>query len=272
MDFVAEILLGAVDKDLSSRLKKEGVSKFRILRYRDDYRIFVHNQTDGMLILKNLSEVLADYGLKLNSSKTIRSNSVIRDSIKQDKLFYLIHLSSNQNITKHLLLIHNLSERYPDSGSLIKALGVFYKKIESKSLNNQKLDVLASIIVDIMYSNPKSIPHCTAILSLLLNSYPKISNKKRVIKKIKVKFNSIPNTGLLQLWLQRITLPVDRKLKYSEPLCNIVINEDIEIWNNTWIINSKLKSALKKSEIVIEDKVNSLNPKVSYDEVSLFDY
>ncbi len=41
MDFVAEIVLGYVDLQINSELPKQ--KDFRILRYRDDYRIFAHS-------------------------------------------------------------------------------------------------------------------------------------------------------------------------------------------------------------------------------------
>lgn len=40
MDFISELVLGYADLELGARLKDAGISDFRILRYRDDYRIF----------------------------------------------------------------------------------------------------------------------------------------------------------------------------------------------------------------------------------------
>ena len=43
MDFIAEMVLGFADTELSVRIDSEKIKDFRILRYRDDYRIFVNN-------------------------------------------------------------------------------------------------------------------------------------------------------------------------------------------------------------------------------------
>lgn len=57
MDFIAEIILGYIDRILGVFLKKQKITNYQILRYRDDYRIFVCNHNDGESILKILSEI-----------------------------------------------------------------------------------------------------------------------------------------------------------------------------------------------------------------------
>ena len=58
MDFIAEILLGYADCLLYNKLKEKKISDYRILRYRDDYRIFVHSSQEGELVVKVLTETL----------------------------------------------------------------------------------------------------------------------------------------------------------------------------------------------------------------------
>ena len=69
MDFIAEMVLGFADTELSVRIDSEKIKDFRILRYRDDYRIFVNNPQDGEHILKCLAEVMNDLGLKPKARK-----------------------------------------------------------------------------------------------------------------------------------------------------------------------------------------------------------
>ncbi len=47
MDLIAELVLGYADLLLSERLQKSKIDDYRILRYRDDYRIFVQNTYVG---------------------------------------------------------------------------------------------------------------------------------------------------------------------------------------------------------------------------------
>lgn len=67
MDFIAEMVLGYADLLLTEKLKEEKNREYKILRYRDDYRIFVNNLQHGEKILKAISEILSGLGMKLNT-------------------------------------------------------------------------------------------------------------------------------------------------------------------------------------------------------------
>ena len=86
MDFVAEVVLGYADSELTAKIDCKELKDYRVLRYRDDYRIFVNNPQDGEKILKYLTEVLHGLGLRLSPEKTKVSQDVIRSSFKQNKL------------------------------------------------------------------------------------------------------------------------------------------------------------------------------------------
>jgi len=99
---------------LASRLKK--IDKdFKILRYRDDYRIFTNNPQVGEEILKNLSEVLTELGLKLNPQKTNFSQNVIQNSIKADKYHTIVEGKIFTTMFNELIYIHSISEKFPNS-------------------------------------------------------------------------------------------------------------------------------------------------------------
>lgn len=67
MDFIAEILFSYLDLILTSSLKQKNIFEYQILRYRDDYRIFVKNKSDGENIIGILSELLLIW-IKVESS------------------------------------------------------------------------------------------------------------------------------------------------------------------------------------------------------------
>jgi hypothetical protein len=68
MDFIAEMVLGLADINLSEKIEEANVNNYCILRYRDDYRIFVNNPQEGELIVKLLTEITSDLGLKLKET------------------------------------------------------------------------------------------------------------------------------------------------------------------------------------------------------------
>ena len=63
MDFIAEIVLGYGDTLISNRLEEENINNYKILRYRDDYRVFSNNRDELNEILKIISEELATKGV-----------------------------------------------------------------------------------------------------------------------------------------------------------------------------------------------------------------
>lgn len=270
MDFIAEMVLGLADKELSSRLEEQKIVDYQILRYRDDYRIFVNNQQIGEHIIKLVTETLTDLGLKLNPTKTKSSNDIVKSSIKADKQAWFANKHVGRGLQKQLLTIHNHSLQHPNSGSLQVALIDFHKKVLKIKLATEAPKPLIAIIVDIAYRNPRTYPICSAILSKLLTFFDSSVEKLDLASKIRNKFSQIPNTGLMDIWLQRVTLPLDKDFPYEEPLCKLIAGEAIKIWNNDWISSAELKSAVDATSIVNTEIRDNLSVVLSSEEVELF--
>jgi len=272
MDFISEIVLGYADLGISKRIENLEIEDYKILRYRDDYRIFVNNPLEGESILKIIAEVLSELGLKLSSSKTRLSNLVIRDSVKADKLSWLKSKQGHNGLQKHLMLIHDLSESYPNSGSLIRALSDFQRRIVGKKISGSSVLPMISIAVDIGMRNPKAHPLIAAILSKLLAGLGSDELRMDVFGKIRKRFSSVPNTGHLQIWLQRISVTFDQALQFDEPLCQLVAGDDVDLWSNDWIGSTKLKGLIKPENIVNRKALAEMEEVIASNEVQLFDY
>lgn len=267
MDFIAEIVLGYADLELAKKVEGQNCSDYIILRYRDDYRIFTNNPQDGERILKCLTETLIDLGLKLNAAKTKASNLVISDSIKGDKLAWIRARHADKSIQKHLLIIHAHGMSFPNAGSLAVALADFYKRLIRFKKVEQPLPLI-SICVDIAYRNPRTYPICAAILSKLLGFVD--SEKEELIGKISARFSQLPNTGHMQIWLQRISIRNSEVQAFTEPLCKLVQGASVAIWNTDWISSKTLKSALDAKGIFDHEKAEKLAPIIPLAEVELF--
>lgn len=269
MDFIAEIVLGYADLELSQKINEVKIKDYQIIRYRDDYRIFSNNPQDAELITKLLTEILIDLGMRLNTQKTLVTSNVVRDSIKPDKLYWIIVKKSTGSLQEHLLIIHDLSNKFPNSGSLIKALTKFYNRIKDIKEYKQNIEVLISILVDITYKNPKTYPIATAILSKLLSLIEKVEVQQRILDAILKKFDKIPNTGHIKLWLQRITIKIDRNKKYDEPLCGKVNDITIKIWNSDWL-NADFQKLIMETSIIDEKIIEKIDKVIDSKEVELF--
>lgn len=270
MDFIAEMILGYADRELSEKLNKAIKDDYRILRYRDDYRIFVNNPQGGEKIIKLLTETMIGLGLKLNPVKTKASSDVVRASIKSDKLSWISRKKSEKSLQKHLLIIHDHAIQFSNSGSLVVALSEYHKRITKlKSLIEQPMPLI-SIVVDIAYRNPRTYSICAAILSKLLSFIKKDEEKQAVIAKIKRKFFQIPNTEHMQIWLQRVTLPFSNKVEFEEPICKLVAGENAKIWNIDWIKSKDLKNAIDARKIVDKIVLEKIAVVIPSEEIELF--
>lgn len=267
MDFFAEITLGFVDDLVSKKLAK--ASCYKIIRYRDDYRIFTNNPQHGREIVKLISEVLMELGLKINQTKTRFTDSVLIDSIKEDKVDWLINRQQDENLQKQLLIIYNHSLKYPNAGSLEKPLRDFYKRLE---INKQHFDVLSliAIIVDIAFRNPRTYPICSAILSKLLSAIGSKKERKSVVSKTIKKFRKLPNSGHMEIWLQRISLSLDTSINFEEKLCKLVKGEINKVWNDEWISSKELRKVVDARKILIKDQVKKAPAIIAQKEVDLF--
>lgn len=269
MDFIAEMVLGYADLQLSEKLQQAGTTDYEILRYRDDYRVFVNNPQGGEAILKALTEVLIDLGLKLNASKTTAAQSVIRNSLKPDKYAWLRARQYDRNLQKHLLLIHAHAIDHPNAGSLVVALTYYLRRLGQVKRHHNP-HVLISIAVDIACNNPRTFPVCAAIVSHLLSSIETKDERDRILQAIHTKMSKFPNTGLMEVWLQRIGHLRGFHPDYAEKLCHLVMEKETTLWNNDWITNKALKDALNPAIIVDKSTLTSMECEVSPSEVEIF--
>lgn len=269
MDFLAEMVLGYADMLLAKRLSDAGISEFRLLRYRDDYRVFVNNPQVGDAVLKTLTEVLIGLGLKLNTNKTTGSLRIVSSSLKADKLAWIRARQWDKNLQKHLLTIHAHGIDYPNAGSLVIALTQFHRRLVSlKKVQNP--EVLISIVVDVAYSSPRTFPVCTAILSRLVPKLPK-ARRAAVVTRVHEKFCQLPNTGHMEVWLQRISTFYTKTINFEERVCKLVNGEDVELWDSTWIDSKTLKVALRPKLIIDRAKQKAAKPVMKPKEIELFE-
>ncbi|MGC6359548.1 RNA-directed DNA polymerase [Bisgaard Taxon 45] len=276
MDFIAEIVLGYIDINISISMKRNSIIEYKILRYRDDYRIFVKNYSDGEKILRILSEILTQFGMKLNVGKTVGSNNIISQSIKKDKISWLRFNSHHKNKQKLLLLIRSHSNEHPNSGSLLKSLKEFDKLLEKKGITEKdSLPQLIAISTDIAFNNPKTIPLSCSIISKLLNSIECQSTKDNLAEKVYNKLISIPNSGLAQIWLQRMLKYRNDKFIFNEKICTLYQNNVELLWNFSWLKQNNptsynLMNILKRNSIFNKNKFDALDVIIKNDEVNLF--
>ncbi len=272
MDFIAEIVLGYVDEMIDAELGNP--ADVRILRYRDDYRIFSNTQERGEEVLKIISDKLRLVGMRLGVSKTIACSNVVEGSVKPDKLAGIelqdFGDSNAKNIQKQLLRLHAFGRHYPNSGALKRLVSELHTNISKQTECPDDLDVQVAIATDIAYTSPSTFPAVAGVLSHLISLAP-ISEKAVLWTKVRSKMASVPYNGYLEVWLQRVIKPKALGLTFEskEPLCQIVNGETPSLWDCSWISSTVLKNAIDVRKIVVSD-ASEASEVVQPEEVELF--
>jgi hypothetical protein len=272
MDFVAEIVLGYVDSMIGDALGNP--ADVRILRYRDDYRIFSNNQERGEEVLKIVSDKLRFVGMRLGVSKTIACSNVVEGSVKPDKLAGIalqdLGNSNAQTIQKQLLRLHAFGRHYPNSGALKRLVSEFHSSITKQTDCPDDLDVQVAIATDIAFTSPSTIPAVAGILSHLISLAPS-DEKGDLWSRVRSKMARVPYNGYLEVWMQRVIKPKALGIVFEseEPICRIVNRETPTIWDCTWISSTALKSSIDVTKLVISDPIE-VDEVVQPEEVELF--
>jgi len=262
MDFIAEIVLGFGDLLLTEELNKLGITEYKIIRYRDDYRIFTNSPQKSSEIAKALSEVLSKLNFKINSAKTNTTDDLVLGSLKQDKVHWIYNKRKTDNIQQWLIQLYALGKEFPNSGSLFKETKHFLDWLQHKEKTEEGLkitnaDVLISILVNLAYNNPRLFALVAASLSFLISKIEVKELQKETLLKIKNKFSQLPNTSYLNIWLQRLTIKIDPAISYSGKLCEKVIDRNLAVWNSDWL-NVKFKKIIEETEIIKNEAIEKM--------------
>lgn len=308
-DFVGEIILGYSDLLLYEAIQREGIAAhYEIIRYRDDYRIFCNDKDVLEKISYILQHVLEGLNFRMNSKKTKISESIVTDSIKADKLAYIYNTPifnkkgvDFDSFEKHLLYILMFARQYPDSGSIKTMLSDIDKRIEDwlkpqtrevetinlENANNPiekrtetyqrrlvggSVRAMSAICAQIALENVGCCHYALRVLSRMVNSLKYEQEKWDIIDKVYARLCNQPNSDYNQLWLQNITYQKDKNKgtsPYNIRLCKVVMGEDIELWNNSWL-KKELTSNVNIRVIVDKDTLKEVTPVITFRETRAY--
>ena len=142
----------------------------------------------------------------------------------------------------------------------------FLKVAKESKRKDGNVETLISITTEIAYRNPRVVPIAIGIISYLLKQIDSRREKKKITKRVYDKFQQIPNSDLLNIWLQRLTVKIDSSLTYEELICKKVLDKNEQIWNVDWL-NDTLKNKIETTPIIIESKVKTLKAVISKSEL-----
>ncbi len=284
MDFIAELVMADIDAEIADRLNY--ISDYQILRYRDDYRIFVNNQTDGRKVLKEITLVLADRGMQINESKTLETDDLVGGSLKQDKLDILnlplfavkmqsthdsSELTTINTLQNTLLQVYNFSLVHPNSGALVRVFQDIRERLITTKIHKNSIIPSTAILANMLERNPRLIPIVIPLIGDLTKELSR-KDKLEVVTKLINKLKIIPNTGYLDIFLQGMTYTTLKKQSYDEMLTKIVqkSSRQKKLWNNQWINNKALCTSIENTSIIDLNKLKQTKWSSPASETALF--
>lgn len=308
-NFVSEIILGYADLLLHERIDAAGIDEsYEILRYRDDYRIFCNDKDVLELISYLLQQVLESLNFRMNSQKTKISDSLVLDSIKSDKRFYIFNTpifnkkgSDFDSFEKHLLYILMFARQFPDSGQLKTLLSDLDRRMEEhlkpydekvmtvsfegdgkfheKTIKRQRrlwggsVRAMSAVATQIALENVSACHYALRVISRMVCSLKDEKERWNIIDLVCEKLRKLPNSSYNQLWLQNITYQRDKRedrSPYDMRLCQLVAgNTSVDLWNNDWL-KPELTQGFSVEPAVNREVLGNITPIITFREIRAY--
>lgn len=300
----ADLLLHESIEQREKEIGREFTS-YEVLRYRDDYRIFSNDKDELEQLSYVLQQVLEKLNFRMNTQKTRVSDNIVIDSIKSDKLGYIYNTPifnkkgcDFDGIQKYLLYLLMFAREYPNAGQLKNMLSDLDNRI-AKRLKPRKKNLIAidaesgeihdeeesiqphiqenkraiiAVATQLAVENVSIVNYVLRIISRILNDIDNMQVRNEIITLVYERLSRQPNSAYTQVWLQNITYTSDVMSKvcpYTLPLCKLVMNEAIDLWNNTWL-KPEFVNNLPINSIVDRDTLNKNNSIITFRETRAY--
>lgn len=153
---------------------------------------------------------------------------------------------------------------------LFKDLKTYGGKKKSGVRLLEKLGPLVATATQIAADNVSVAHYALRIVSQLLDTAG-AETKAELINLVYGKLRSQHNSAYLQIWLQNITYGIDRpeENRYDMPLCILVDNPDVELWNNEWL-KPEFKDGFPTGSICNHELLSKAESVITFKEIRAY--
>ena len=178
---------------------------------------------------------------------------------------------TKNELLRQLLIIQQIGKKFPNSGVLKNRLSKILNVVKAKDYRSQE-SILTGVLMDIGYNNPNCFSLIAGLISDYISRLSKQSQKDLLIK-IQEKICTLPNLGLLEVWVQRIALGLKHKLEFNELLCKIVDpSKGQKLFVTDWIDNKKIRNIIDNGVYMHKSVLSRIKPKIDSREIQMFSY
>ena len=208
-------------------------------------------------------------------------------------------------LQKHLLYILMFGRKYPNSGQLRTMLSDIDKRIEKRlktrkkkvkaepvNLNSENvLETLPSYIeieipgkikeniapmcaicAQIAVENVNHAHYALRVASRLIEAIDDFKQRGDVVAKVSTKLRGLHNNSYYQLWLQNMTYKRDKETgtsPYDARLCRVVMGEDLQLWNNSWL-KQEYSDGFPQQSVVNPETLAKVTPIITFREARTY--
>lgn len=176
-DLIAEIVLSAVDRETSMKLKAKGLN-YMAVRFKDDYRFLCNSDESARVIITTLQETLKKYRLHLQEEKSSLESlpgGLYRPWIIK---YYPYSLKGKSRIgykdfENTTLQVLRIDEEHPGTGILHKFLSELTDSnyMVKLRVSENNFRQLISMLLMLKDRNPKTFPHVLGLIEAMMNTY-----------------------------------------------------------------------------------------------------
>lgn len=131
---------------------------------------------------------------------------------------------------------------------------------------------MSAVCVQIALENVGCCHYALRVLSRMVDSLEDEQEKWDIIDQVYAKLCNQPNSDYNQLWLQNITYQKDKKKgtsPYNIRLCKVVMGENVELWNNSWLKKDLIKN-YKQTSVVCNEVLKKVTPIITFRETRAY--
>jgi hypothetical protein len=175
-DIVSELIAAAVDRELTRHVRTSSL-KCEMARFKDDYRILVHSESDARRVLRMLQAALQEYDLELSDSKTTvvpLPDGLFRPWVSE---YHAVHPRKRwrfrwKEFRELYLAVLRIDQKYPHTGVIDRFLAdvVSNRGNLKVHLTNRNLEKAMSMLLMLGRRRAKAFPKVMAIVESVLRS------------------------------------------------------------------------------------------------------
>lgn len=147
-----------------------------------------------------------------------------------------------------------------------------YVEFEVSGKIKENIAPMCAICTQIAIENVSYAHYALRVASRLLESLENDRLRGSLVAKISKKLCSLPNNSYYQMWLQNMTYKYDKMkghIPYDARLCYVVMGEDVQLWNNSWL-KSELTNSFPQCSVVNQETLAKVTPIITFREIRAY--